>query len=97
MLVALSLVGSVRPSCPIEDNFDYPGNDVNLEWWGVVKKDDWQSCQSYCKSDHPDATYFSWIKQHVWFTGKNCYCKDALSGRTPDQDVTSGEVKCEGR
>ena len=94
LFVALLLVGFVRSSCHHEDNFDYKGNDVNLG--SVEKKQDWQSCQSYCKTDYPSATYFTWKKPYEnWFLGtlgEECYCKTSMSGRRPDQGTVSGEV-----
>ena len=42
-------------TCQIEYGIDYVGHDVNN---GSLDHPDWKSCQSFCFSNYPSASYF---------------------------------------
>ena len=81
-------------SCVIEENKDYHNGD-NLNIGQHDTQPDFESCQSFCKTNHPSATYFSWIK----LTGPEpyplaCYCKTTNKERQGEDGFISGEVSC---
>ena len=99
MLVALALVDSVKPSCLVEDQYEYFNFD-NLNWGPSNPQTDWESCRSSCESNHQTATHFVYIKSHqgmfgIW-TGEDCWCKTSKSGRKSNSNAISGEV-CRGK
>ena len=75
------------PDCIIENNIDYPGNDIN----NGDPQNDAESCRSFCQSNYPTAKYFS------LGTGNACRCKTSNSGRIVKQGVVSGNVMCTGK
>ena len=93
-------------SC-IEENISYDNED-NLNNARQDNQPDFERCQSFCKTNHTSATYFTWVPNRG-FSGFNnnkgfynfmyhgCYCKTTNSGRQERNNyegVISGEVSC---
>ena len=96
---AMSQLGDESYVCGIENNVNYPGNDVN--WGPLAKQPNAESCRSYCESSNwaPKPSYFTWIgstDNHRPEDRNSCWCKTALDqGRKINQaDVFSGPIKC---
>ena len=97
LFVALVLVGSVKPSCLTEHQIDYlTGHNLNVGY--DDKQPDLENCRSYCGSNHPTATYFTYVKPHGISNnfGRQCWCKTTNSGRIYSLNKISGEV-CKGK
>ena len=87
------------PVCGIENNVNYPGNDVN--WGPNWKQPDAESCRNLCEQSNfnPKPSYFTWIgssENHTPDAQKACWCKTALDqeGRIDQVDVFSGPIMC---
>ena len=77
----------------LEENIDYGGGNVN---GGTDTKHDAEGCQTFCKINHPEALYFSWVSKNYGTTSlhSRCFCKSGKEGRTPNNGITSGPVNC---
>ena len=82
-------------SC-INEDVTYKRYDVNDGFQG--KQPDVESCLSFCRTNHPSATYFSWHSpQGEWEDGRGaCYCMTSNSDPRKPQvwGWFSGEVSC---
>ena len=92
---------SSTTTCLIEENFMYPGggNDLN-NGQASPRQNDYASCKSYCKSNHPTAKYFEWHSTSSVASSmhKICYCKASNANKyTATWGGTfNGEVDCGG-
>ena len=81
-------------SC-INENVAYNGYGVNN---GLQdKQPDVESCQSFCKTDHPSAPYFSWCSPGCdWKEGRrSCWCQTSNADPRGLFGSLCGEVSCE--
>ena len=86
----------VKPECLVEENIDYPGNDINDGTQN--RQPDVASCQSFCSSNYPSSPYFDWVSPSASWTGGHeaCYCKNTNAPRVKVTGITSGRVSCDG-
>ena len=82
-------------ACPIEENIDYQGSAINDGY--NDKKNDAESCRSFCESNYPTANYFEWKSPLAgWVAGhKTCWCQTTFNGKTSSDGTYSGEI-CRG-
>ena len=85
-------------TCTVEFDTNYDGAKAN-DVYGSPKQPDWQSCQSFCKSNYPSALFF----KHNLPTNdpssqfyQTCACKTTKTGSTASAGKVSGEVNCAG-
>ena len=88
-----------KSSCSTEKDVHYPGSDINNGNKDPKQYDD-RSCASYCKTNYPEASYFTWVSDS-WSKNEashnTCWCKraDAISRRTVEEGLTSGSLFCQ--
>ena len=70
-------------TCLVENDFDYPNNDLYNHGQGHTI----ESCRTNCRSVQ-NANYFS--LSSAW----GCNCKSSANGRTPQAGTVSGELWC---
>ena len=90
---------SSTAACLIEEVAYGQGSSVN-DPAADPKRNDAESCRSYCKSNYPTTIYFSWISTtSSWTQGhKRCYCKTSNAGpRVNNGGTFSGNVHCVGK
>ena len=84
-------------NCVTEEDTGYDGGDLS-DGTTNPRQNDVESCRSFCKSDYPSATHFTWIGPNAaWTPGHNtCWCKTSNFVRKPGRrwGETSGEVSC---
>ena len=78
--------------CLMEIGFDYSWHDINI---GASKQSatgatDGASCWSFCRSNYPNAKYFT-------FQSGECYCKTSNANRRKNPTSVSGEVICNSK
>ena len=76
-------------------NYDGDVNNINKAM-DDPRQNKAESCQSYCKTNYPAATHFSWVSpSSSWTNGHNrCWCRYSTAGRGVKSGTTSGEVIC---
>ena len=55
---------SSTTTCLIEENVGYNGPNIN-HLGEDLKQNDAESCQSFCESNYPAATHFTWIRDLI--------------------------------
>ena len=80
----------------LEENIDYAGGNVNT---GTDTKPDAEGCKTFCKINHPEAPFFSWVSKNYATTSyhSRCFCKSGDQGRKSSTGITSGTVNCHGK
>ena len=81
----------------LEEDIDYAGETVN---GGThTYKPDMEGCMTFCRENHPEARFFSWVSKNYATTSlhSRCFCKRGDQGRTPNIGITSGAVNCTGK
>ena len=80
----------------LEENTNYSGNDVNEG--ADHLHPDVEHCRTFCKSNYPEASHFSWVSPSGPNWGqtpkKSCWCKTSDRGRHNVDGITSGRVDC---
>ena len=90
---------SSTSACLIEEISYGHGSSVN-DAMADPKRNDAESCRSFCKSNYPTAMYFTWISTTSSWTAahKRCYCKTSNAGpRVNNGGTFSGNVHCVGK
>ena len=80
----------------LEENIDYAGANVNtVHTW----KADLEGCRTFCRTNHPEAPFFSWVSKNYATTNyhSRCFCKSGDQGRKSSTGITSGMVNCTGK
>ena len=67
--------------------------------------DDWESCRAFCYSNHPNATFFTYVSSDAEVDDdkykRTCWCQSITEGKRPEgkevlDGATSGEIECGG-
>ena len=78
----------------LEEDISYSGNDNNNGWHNL--QPDVEHCKTYCRSNHAETLYFSWVgpTAQVQVPIKSCWCKTSKKGRKYLNGIISGRVDC---
>ena len=78
--------------CLMENGFDYSGYDLNYRTRDATGATDALSCWSFCRSNYPNAKYFTFVHRN-----DACMCKTNFATRRQNAGADSGEVICNGK
>ena len=93
-MVQNSQIKDISGEVCLEENTNYSGNDIT----STLDVPDVQHCRTFCKSNYPEASHFSWVSPSGPNWGqapkKSCWCKTSDQGRSIVDGITSGRVDC---
>ena len=97
-ITTTAATASSTAACLIEEISYGQGSALN-DGLADPKRNDAERCRSFCKSNHPTTTYFTWISTTSSWTQahKRCFCKTSNAGPVNNGGAFSGNVHCVGK